>query len=116
VVFLVGWISLLDSDVALFGLVDTEGVTVQQVDGGEDRFPLEVDDQGIAVEVTLFVGVHLDTLFAVCALVNDAVSGEYLIEVVLVGVGRQVGNPDGAVLLNDLGLLGNLCDMLARRN
>lgn len=108
-VLLVGWISLLDSDVALVRLVHTEGVTIQELDGGENRLPLEVDDQSIAVEVTLFVGVHLDTLFAVCASVNDAPLGEDLIEVVLVGVTGDVGDPDGAVLLNDLGLLGNLC-------
>lgn len=103
-------IRLLDVDCALRLIFDAEVVVVHHPDCQMYRVFLEVYDQAVAVEVAVLIFVHLDTLVAVCALIDDAILLERILDLVFVCVARQVANVDGAVLLN-LGLLVGLLRM-----
>lgn len=107
---LVREIRLLDVDCALRLIFDAEEVVVHHPDCQMYRVFLEVYDQAVAVEVAVLIFVHLDTLVAVCALIDDAILLERILDLVFVCVARQVANVDSAVLLN-LGLLVGLLRM-----
>jgi hypothetical protein len=106
-VLLVREIRLLDADCALRLIFDAEVVVIHHPDCQIYRVFLEVYDQAVAVEIAVLIFVHLDTLVAVCALIDDAVLLEGILDLVFVRVARQVADVDSAVLLN-LGLLVGL--------
>jgi hypothetical protein len=107
-VSLVGKVSFFHADLAaLLLLLDPEEVVIHHLDSKPNGILLEVDDEGITVELSLVVGVHLDAFVAIGTLVNYAVLGEDLFDLDLVGIARQVRNIDSTVLL-DLGLLDRL--------
>lgn len=107
---LVREVSLLDADGAARLVFESKIVIVHHTNRKINRILLEVDDQGLAIEVAVLIGVHLDALVAICALVNDAVLLERVLDLVGIRIARKVGNVNRTILL-DLGLLANLCNV-----
>lgn len=105
---LVREICLLDVDCALRLIFDAEVVVVHHPDCQIYRVFLEVYDQAVAVEIAVLIFVHLDTLVAIRALIDNAVLLECILDLMFVRVARQVANVDSAVLLNLRLLVGLL--------
>lgn len=73
---------------------------VEQHDGHLDALGLEEDDEGVALQVALVVGVQLDARAAAVDLLGDdaALAREDVVHLVDGGVERQAGDVDGRVL------------------
>lgn len=86
---------------------DAKVIFVHHANREVDRLLLEVYDEAVAIEIALFVLVHLDTLVAVGALVDDAVLLELILDFCFICVAWKVADINCAVFL-DFGFLVGL--------